>query len=73
MNGTCPNCGAPLIGDGYRDVLRCENADPESYAYHEPEADPIFCSDVQLEGPGPVLRDPVPAQPGRAKLTPEAE
>ena len=42
-NGYCPKCGGDLIGDGYRDVLHCENADPESYAYHEPDAQPVYC------------------------------
>jgi hypothetical protein len=42
-NGECPLCGSRLIGDGFRDVLRCENADPESYARHEPDANPVFC------------------------------
>ncbi len=42
-NGECPNCGNPLTGDGFKTVLHCENANPDSYADHEPDAQPVFC------------------------------
>lgn len=42
-NGECPHCGSPLLGDGHHHVLHCENADPESYEYCEPDAPPVLC------------------------------
>ena len=47
-NGECPHCGSPLIGDGYRDVLHCENAEPETYEYHEPDAQPVLCANPEV-------------------------
>ena len=47
-NGTCPNCGGPLLGDGYRTVLHCEQAGDIDEI--EPDARPVFCSpDNQAE------------------------
>ena len=40
-SGTCPNCGGPLLGDGYTVALHCENA--EDIAEIEPDAEPVFC------------------------------
>ncbi len=38
---TCPNCGEPLVGDGYTSVRHCVNAIvPEDL---EPDAPPVFC------------------------------
>lgn len=42
-NGTCPHCGSPLIGDGYKTVLHCENADLEVVWDTEPDARPVLC------------------------------
>jgi hypothetical protein len=42
-NGTCPRCGGEIFGDGYRSVLHCENAEPESYEFHEPDAAKVLC------------------------------
>ena len=40
-NYLCPRCGGSLIGDGYKLVRHCENADfPEDV---EPDAGPIYC------------------------------
>ncbi len=43
-NGYCSKCGGDLIGDGYRDVLHCENAEPEAFEHHEPDAPPVLCN-----------------------------
>ena len=43
---TCPNCGEPLLGDGYSTVLHCPNAEGESdtsWQYAEPDAAPFYC------------------------------
>lgn len=40
-NGTCPNCGGPLLGDGYETVLHCEFAEIPDCV--EPDAQPVFC------------------------------
>lgn len=41
MNDTCPRCGGCMLGDGYHEVLCCENADrPDDV---EPDAAPIYC------------------------------
>lgn len=39
----CPNCGGKMLGDGYTAVLACENAEPDTYAHHEPDAKPVHC------------------------------
>lgn len=52
-NGECPHCGSPLIGDGYRDVLHCENAEPESYECHEPDAQPVLCANNKISNSDP--------------------
>ncbi len=39
----CPNCGGDLIGDGYTQVLHCENVDDDIIWSIEPDAFPIFC------------------------------
>ncbi len=54
-NDTCPNCGSPLSGDGFKWVLHCENADPENYTYHEPDAQPVFCQPVDMSRQIPMI------------------
>lgn len=49
-NGTCPNCGGPLHGDGWRTVLHCEFADIDGI---EPDARPVFCTTTQSIPPSP--------------------
>ena len=44
-NSTCPNCGGPLAGDGYRTVLHCENADMDKVWECEPDASPVYCDE----------------------------
>lgn len=39
---TCPNCGGSLSGDGFTDVLHCENVDVIGEGY-EPDAAPVYC------------------------------
>lgn len=41
----CPNCGEQLIGDGYSTVYHCPHADENTYEYHEPDANPVYCSE----------------------------
>ncbi len=47
---TCPNCGGELIGDGYNSVVHCENAEEDAYWYVEPDADPIYCDEINQTG-----------------------
>jgi hypothetical protein len=43
-NGTCPNCGGKILGDGYRTVLHCEIAEvPDDV---EPDAMTIHCEPI---------------------------
>ena len=42
-NGDCPHCGGKLIGDGFKTVIRCENAAESDYEFSEPDAQPVFC------------------------------
>ena len=51
-NGYCPNCGGGIHGDGYRWVLHCENATPETYEYHEPDAQAVLCANTKVSEPG---------------------
>lgn len=41
----CGNCGERLEGDGYKEVLHCPNAAEATYEFHEPDANPVYCSD----------------------------
>ena len=41
---TCPYCGGDMIGDGYTEVVHCENAEEETYCDHEPDAPPVYCT-----------------------------
>lgn len=45
-NGSCPNCGGKLFGDGYKTVLRCENTKVDTF-YIEPDAQPIYCEPIE--------------------------
>ncbi len=40
---SCPVCGGTLIGDGYRDVIRCEDIDSDLIWEAEPDRSPIYC------------------------------
>lgn len=40
-NGTCPNCGGKIIGDGYTTPLRCEEATADDLT--EPDGRVILC------------------------------
>jgi len=51
LNGVCPRCGGNLIGDGWRSVLHCENADLEMYEFHEPDARAVLCDGFWSEVP----------------------
>ena len=39
----CKKCNERMDGDGYRDVVRCPNADDETYRYHAPDEGPVYC------------------------------
>ena len=39
----CKECNEHMDGDGYTSVLRCPNASDEEYAFHEPDANPVYC------------------------------
>ena len=39
----CKDCNEHMEGDGYTSVLRCPNASDEEYAFHEPDANPVYC------------------------------
>ena len=39
----CKNCNGNMVGDGYRAVLHCENAEWEDFCDKEPDADPVYC------------------------------
>lgn len=43
---TCPNCGGCLSGDGFTEVLHCENVDVIGEGY-EPDAPPVYCDYVE--------------------------
>jgi len=45
----CPNCGGTMEGDGYTEVMHCENADYEAYFDHEPDASPVYCQFKEVE------------------------
>lgn len=40
----CPNCSEYLEGDGFQTIFHCPNAEWESYAYNEPDSEPVFCA-----------------------------
>lgn len=42
---TCPTCGGSLIGDGYRDVIRCEFAEWDDYYDLAPDEKIVYCVD----------------------------
>jgi hypothetical protein len=39
----CPNCGGTILGDGYRVVRHCENADQQKVWEAEPDAKVVLC------------------------------
>lgn len=43
MSNVCKDCGGTLIGDGYKTVLHCEEAQEELYSEIEPDANPVLC------------------------------
>lgn len=44
----CLDCGGTMIGDGYTEVVHCENAEEESYAYCAPDEGPVYCESTIL-------------------------
>jgi hypothetical protein len=42
-DGTCPFCKGLMVGDGYREVIHCENAKWKDYRYLLPEDSAIYC------------------------------
>lgn len=40
---TCPHCGGEMEGDGYNQVIRCENSIEEVWRYEPPDAGPFYC------------------------------
>ncbi len=42
-NGSCPNCGGAILGDGYTSPYVCESATEEDYEFKEPDARPTYC------------------------------
>ena len=49
-HGTCSKCGGTILGDGYRTVLHCQNADWNAIEGREPDSGPVECG-PQLERP----------------------
>lgn len=41
-NGSCPNCGWDLIGDGFTSVLQCENTTEDTWDI-SPDDSPVYC------------------------------
>lgn len=39
----CKNCGCEMIGDGYTQVIHCENSDYDSYFDKEPDSSFVYC------------------------------
>lgn len=42
-NGTCSKCGGTILGDGYREVLHCENAEWSALEGREPDSGVVEC------------------------------
>lgn len=40
----CSVCGEAMIGDGYKTVIHCPNAEYDEYAYLTPDDFPVECS-----------------------------
>jgi len=47
----CSICNEFYEGDGYHSVMHCPNADESTYAYHEPDANPVDCIPLTNEVP----------------------
>lgn len=45
-NNTCPNCGGPLLGDGYCKVFHCDAA--ADVSDREPDSKPVACAAPEL-------------------------
>lgn len=45
----CKNCGEVMSGDGYKEYLHCPYADSGFDNAPEPDANPIFCEDLEEE------------------------
>lgn len=44
----CRRCGGAMLGDGYTEVIHCENAEEESYVYCAPDEGPVYCESTTL-------------------------
>ena len=42
----CKNCGEPMEGDGYNDVIHCPNVDVTGIGC-EPDANPVYCEEEE--------------------------
>ena len=42
----CPACGGDIVGDGFSEVMRCENVDIEIVMEFEPDSDPVYCGEI---------------------------
>lgn len=40
----CSVCGETMIGDGYKIILHCPNADYDDYVYSSPDDSPVECA-----------------------------
>ena len=43
----CKICGGMMLGDGYQDVLHCENAHWNDYGWLTPDSNPVYCNEVE--------------------------
>lgn len=43
----CSKCGGDMAGDGYVDVIHCENAEYEKYFDRTPDDNPIECAGTE--------------------------
>ena len=59
----CKNCGGDMNGDGYSVVRHCENLDLIGEG-HEPDANPVYCTDSPLEGEIDIALPQQPEQSG---------
>jgi Zn-finger nucleic acid-binding protein len=39
----CPKCGGTMFGDGYNDVIQCENATNPEIDFMAPDEGPVYC------------------------------
>lgn len=45
----CINCGAHMVGDGYKQVLHCPDAVEDDFIGREPDANAVYCRHVTDE------------------------